>query len=187
MSDLQLEMPALVPVRQFADERGVFVAEKLTPNLVQINISMSDQNVLRGMHFQIGDFAQSKKIRVLRGKVIDVIVDIRRETNNPNFGKAQYFILEGIQKSQNEHSFLYVPKGFAHGFLALEDNTIFEYLVDNPYHPQSDRSINWQSFPIWKEILDKYSIDQQDLKLSDKDANAPMLEDWLKLNENFIL
>lgn len=130
----------------FADDRGYFFEsfsqqkfEKLTGksvNFVQDNESLSQQGVLRGLHFQIPPYAQDKLVRVVKGAVLDVAVDIRK--NSPSYG--QHVVCELSEENKRQ---LFVPAGFAHGFLTLQDNTIFSYKCSNYYAPASEGCIAW--------------------------------------------
>lgn len=130
----------------FKDNRGYFFEsfnEKKfqeltgsTVSFVQDNQSLSQKGVLRGLHFQVPPFAQAKLVRVLKGKVLDVAVDIRK--GSPTFGKHFSVILDSEQ-----HNMLFIPEGFAHGFHALEDDTVFFYKCSNYYHKDSERCIHW--------------------------------------------
>ncbi len=130
----------------FEDDRGYFIesfnktafkdATGVDVDFVQDNESMSNKDVLRGMHFQIPPFAQDKLLRVVRGSVIDVAVDLRQ--NSPTFGEYAKVLLSAKNKKQ-----FFVPKGFAHGFLVLEDHTIFSYKCSNFYDRDSERSLKW--------------------------------------------
>lgn len=132
--------------RKFKDERGVFFEsfnQKMFDELagrpirfVQDNQSTSLKNVVRGLHFQAPPYAQGKLVRVIKGCVIDVAVDLRK--NSPTYG--QHVALE---LSAENNRVLYIPEGFAHGFSVLEDKTIFEYKCTNYYHPASEGSILW--------------------------------------------
>jgi dTDP-4-dehydrorhamnose 3,5-epimerase len=136
----------LIKPKVFRDERGFFVeswnekvfAENgIDAKFVQDNHSMSaNMGVLRGLHFQLPPNAQAKLVRVTRGKVYDVIVDLRKDS--PTYGKWESFEL-----SADNFNMLFVPRGFAHAFLTLEDNTEFMYKVDNFYAPESDSGIIW--------------------------------------------
>ncbi len=126
----------------FKDERGFFMetfnAEKYTflnASFVQDNQSKSKKNVLRGLHFQKPPYAQDKLVSVVRGAVLDVIVDLRKD--QPTYGK--YFAVKLTAKNKKQ---LFVPKGFAHGFISLKKNTIFSYKCSNYYHAKSEVSIN---------------------------------------------
>jgi dTDP-4-dehydrorhamnose 3,5-epimerase len=130
--------------RFFEDERGLFFesynlktfeAYGLPTNFVQDNQSFSHRGVLRGLHFQVAPFAQGKLVRVVRGRVLDVAVDLRPES--ATFGKYEVFELDGVR-----HNMAYIPEGFAHGFVALEDS-IFSYKCTNLYDKASERGIRW--------------------------------------------
>lgn len=175
--------PKLVHERQFFDDRGKFMATSLARAWIQTNVSTNKRGALRGMHFQIGNLAQTKLVRVLHGSVVDVVVDLHNAHTDPHNLPVYAYYLNSFIYSHN-HPSLYVPRGFAHGFLALEDNTIFEYKVDAPYSREMERSIHWQSFPIFDEILEKYNISSNELKISEKDAKAPYFDMWLQRNEN---
>ena len=130
----------------FADERGYFfesfnesrfrVETGLNITFVQDNQSMSAKGVLRGLHFQTPPKMQAKLIQVIKGAVLDVVVDLRR--NQPTFGQHYKILLNSENKTQ-----LFVPEGFAHGFVVLEDNTIFAYKCSNYYSKENDRSMLW--------------------------------------------
>ncbi len=165
----------IVPT-QFADERGffseVYNAQRMQEagiaiDFVQDNHSLSVQKgVLRGLHFQTPPFAQDKLVRVVRGSVFDVIVDIRK--GSPTFGKWVSMVVSAEKWNQ-----VLVPKGFAHGFLTLEPNTEFLYKVSNYYSKECDRSVRFDDPAIGIE----WPIDMSDLILSDKDKNAPLLSE----------
>lgn len=130
----------------FGDKRGYFFEsfnEKawkevigFVPKFVQDNESMSSKNVLRGIHFQNPPDEQGKLVRVIQGSVLDVAVDLR--TNSPTYGMHEKVVLSGENKKQ-----LYVPEGFGHGFLTLEDNTIFSYKCTQYYNPKNEMGILW--------------------------------------------
>ena len=141
-----------------------FVGHKV--NFMQDNESKSNRGVLRGLHYQIGSAAQSKLVRVIQGRVLDVAVDIRQ--GSPTFGHHVAIELSGDNKRQ-----MFVPKGFAHGFLVLEDETIFSYKVDNYYSLENDRGIAFNDASL--AINWKMSIEE--LLLSEKDQNQPLLSD----------
>lgn len=157
----------------FQDARGYFIetySEKnfkacgIDCHFVQDNESMSMRGVLRGLHYQIAPHAQAKLIRVVRGAVLDVAVDIRKDS--PTFGKVVSVELSEYNKQQ-----IFIPHGFAHGFLVLEDNTIFSYKCDALYNPQSERGIRWDDPQIaipWP----KFDVP---FILSDKDKKQPFL------------
>ena len=133
---------------------------------VQDNESKSSYGVLRGLHYQKGDCSQAKLVRVIKGKVLDVAVDIRK--SSPTFGK--YVMVE--LSDENKRQF-FIPRGFAHGFLVLSDEAIFTYKVDNPYAPQADAGIRWND----PDISIQWPIDPKDVQTSEKDLKQPFLKD----------
>ena len=156
------------------DERGYFVetfrADKLEEflgykiNFCQDNESKSSRGVLRGLHYQLAPAAQTKLVRVIKGKVLDVAVDIRK--GSPTFGKHVAVELTAENKRQ-----LLVPRGFAHGFVVLEDDTVFAYKVDNYYSPENDRGIAFND-----EALNiNWQVPHNELNLSAKDKVQPKL------------
>jgi dTDP-4-dehydrorhamnose 3,5-epimerase len=158
------------------DERGYFVetfrADKLEKflgykiNFCQDNESKSSRGVLRGLHYQLAPAAQTKLVRVIAGRVLDVAVDIRK--GSPTFGKHVAVELSAENKRQ-----LLVPRGFAHGFVVLEDDTVFAYKVDNYYSPENDRGILFSD-----EALDiDWQVATDELLLSAKDKVQPKLAD----------
>lgn len=147
-----------------------FIGVKI--NFCQDNESKSIKGVLRGLHFQLPPFAQTKLVRVIKGRVLDVAVDIRK--GSPTFGK--YVMVELSEENKKQ---LLIPRGFAHGFLVLEDNTIFAYKVDNLYSKDCDRGISFDDPKIAIDWGFKYS----NLILSDKDLKQPLLENS---NELFV-
>ncbi len=146
------------------DKLEAFVGHKI--NFVQDNESKSSRGVLRGLHYQLAPAAQSKLVRVIQGKVLDVAVDVR--DGSPTFG--QYVAVELSEKNKRQ---LFVPRGFAHGFLVLEDDTIFAYKVDNFYSPENDRGIAFND----PAININWEIDISELMLSEKDTKQPLLVD----------
>ena len=158
------------------DERGYFIEtyrqDKLEDflgvklNFVQDNESKSNKGVLRGLHYQLHPASQTKLVRVIQGSVLDIAVDIRK--GSPTFGETVAIELNTQNKRQ-----LLVPRGFAHGFLVLEDDTIFAYKVDNYYSPENDRGIAFDDPALnidWK-------FRREDLNLSDKDIKQPLMKD----------
>jgi dTDP-4-dehydrorhamnose 3,5-epimerase len=158
------------------DERGYFVEtfrqDKLDAflgfriNFIQDNESKSSKGVLRGLHYQLAPFAQTKLVRVIQGSVLDVAVDIRK--GSPTFGEHVAVKLTSENKKQ-----LLVPRGFAHAFVVLEDETVFAYKVDNYYSPENDRGISYKDSSLNIDWI--LNIDE--LKLSDKDQKQPNLKD----------
>ena len=167
------------------DERGYFVEtfrqDKLEDFLgfsihfCQDNESKSSKGVLRGLHYQIGPSAQTKLVRAIKGSVLDVAVDIRK--GSPSFGKYV-----AVELSESNKRQLFIPRGFAHAFLVLEDNTVFVYKTDNYYSPEDDRGIAYND----PTIAVDWQIDSSLLNLSEKDRKQPLLEtaDLFKYGEN---
>ncbi len=166
----------IIEPKVHGDDRGYFVetfrADKLEEflgykiNFCQDNESKSSKGVLRGLHYQLHPAAQTKLVRVIKGSVLDVAVDIRK--NSPTFGKHVAVELSGENKRQ-----LLVPRGFAHGFVVLEDDTTFAYKVDNYYSPENDRGIAFDD-----EALNiEWSIPHDELNLSAKDKVQPKLNE----------
>lgn len=177
----RLEIPEVILVQPklFPDDRGFFAETyKMTDfknngiemDFVQDNHSKSKAGVLRGLHYQTNPKAQGKLVRVVSGSVFDVAIDIRK--NSPTYGKWVSAILDAKQ-----HAMLWIPPGFAHGVLVLEDDTQLIYKVTEQYSPEHDRCIRWDD----PEIAVKWPINNPDL--SEKDLKAPYLKD---VNNNFI-
>ena len=164
------------------DDRGYFVetfrqdlfdkAVGYKVNFVQDNESQSTKGVLRGLHYQLPPYAQAKLVRVIEGSVLDVAVDIRK--SSPTFGKHVAVELT----SNNKHQ-LFVPYGFAHGFVVLSDSATFTYKVDNYYAPEHDRGIVFDD----KDLAIDWQLSLDILQLSDKDKNQPTLADAKDLFE----
>ena len=158
------------------DNRGYFVetfrADKLEDflgykiNFCQDNESKSSKGVLRGLHYQLHPSAQTKLVRVIQGKVLDVAVDIRK--NSPTFGQHVAVELSAENKKQ-----MLVPRGFAHGFVVLEDDTVFAYKVDNYYSPECDRGIAFDD----ESLNIDWIIKKESLNLSLKDTKQPKLNE----------
>lgn len=171
----------IIEPKVFGDKRGYFFEsfsqrdfdEKVAPILgyklqfVQDNESRSHFGVLRGLHFQLPPYTQSKLVRVVKGRVVDVAVDIRK--GSPTYGRY-----EMCELTEDNHRQFFVPRGFAHGFCVLSDDAIFQYKCDNFYAPQSEGGIN---------ILDKslgidWGIKLDEALLSEKDTRNPLLRDF---------
>ena len=176
MNFIRTKIPDIILIEPVVhgDERGYFAetfrADKLEEflgykiNFCQDNESKSSRGVLRGLHYQLHPAAQTKLVRVIQGRVLDVAVDIRK--GSPTFGKHVAVELSAENKRQ-----LLVPRGFAHGFVVLEDDTVFAYKVDNYYSPENDRGILFSDEALgidWK-------IPHDELKLSEKDKVQPKL------------
>ncbi len=184
MNFIRTNIPDVIIIEPLVhgDDRGYFVetfrADKLEAflgfklNFGQDNESKSSKGVLRGLHYQLPPHAQSKLVRVIQGRVLDVAVDIRR--NSPTFGQHVAVELSADNKKQ-----LLVPRGFAHGFVVLEDDTIFAYKVDNYYSPQCDRGIAFDD----KNLNIDWILEKEELNLSAKDKVQPLLENTNDLFE----
>jgi len=173
---LLFEIPGVIIIepKVFYDPRGYFYESYKKEifdskigifDVVQENESKSTYGVLRGIHFQKGDNAQAKLVRVLKGKVMDVAVDLRR--SSPTFTKYVMVELSNENKRQ-----LIVPRGFGHAYLVLSDEAVFTYKVDNAYAPQAEGSVLF-SDPI---LNIKWPLAKEKMTLSDKDIFAPLLE-----------
>ena len=146
----------------YSEER--YVSAGITAKFVQDNESCSSRGVLRGLHWQAGEHAQAKLVRVVKGAVWDVAVDIRK--GSPTYGRHVAVTLSGDNMKQ-----FYIPRGFAHGFIVLEDNTLFSYKCDNLYNPEADRGMRFDDPALgirWPEI-------GVPLTLSEKDRKHPPL------------
>lgn len=175
MNVIHTEIPDVVIIepRIFNDSRGYFFEsyskrefdEKVRPvDFVQDNESCSTKGVLRGLHFQRPPFTQSKLVRCVKGAVLDVAVDIRK--NSPTFGKHV-----AVELTENNHLALFVPRGFAHGFSVLSDIAVFQYKCDNFYHPEAEGGIS-----IFDTSLSiNWKVAFEDAILSEKDKHHPML------------
>ena len=135
-------------------------------DFIQDNESKSSFGVLRGLHYQKGATSQSKLVRVIKGKVLDVAVDIRK--SSPTFGKHVMVELSEDNKRQ-----FFIPRGFAHGFLVLSEEAIFTYKVDNPYTPSAEAGIRWNDPALGIE----WPIDPKLVQTSEKDLKQPFLKD----------
>ena len=165
-----------VSPKVFEDNRGkffetyrhdIFAKHGIDAVFVQDNQSESEKGVIRGLHYQIPPFAQGKLIRVTRGSVIDIILDLRK--NSETFKK---YI--SIYLNEEDKTMLWIPQGFAHGFASLEDKTTFQYMCTNFYNPEAERGIRWNdpdlaiSWPVKNQIVSK------------KDQKLPLLKDILE-------
>ena len=165
----------IIQPRVFNDARGYFFEawkkEEFEEHIgkvcfVQDNESKSSYGVLRGLHYQKGEFSQAKLVRVIKGCVLDVAVDIRK--NSPTFGKHVMVELSDDNKRQ-----FFIPRGFAHGFLVMSDEAIFTYKVDNAYAPQAEASIRFDD----PDIAINWPIDSKDVLTSAKDMEAKLLKE----------
>lgn len=189
MEFIRTEIPDVVLCKPtiYKDNRGYFyevfkksIFEEFigySVNFCQDNEAKSSKGVLRGLHYQLPPFAQSKLVRVIKGKVLDVAVDIRK--GSKTFGKSV-----AIELSEENKYQLFVPQGFAHGYLTLSDDTIFCYKVDNYYNKESERGIIYNDKELkidWNYSLDKLIISEKDiLQSSFKDAD--LFEQNFKMN-----
>lgn len=165
----------VIEPKVFKDARGYFFevwkqadfdAHVGHVEFIQDNESKSKYGVLRGLHYQKGSYSQAKLVRVIKGRVLDVAVDIRR--SSPTFGK--YVMVELTEDNKRQ---LFIPRGFAHGFLVLSDEAIFTYKVDNVYAPDHEAGIKWND----SDINIQWPIDPKDVLTSEKDLKAPSLKE----------
>lgn len=173
----KLEDCYIIEPDKFGDDRGYFSPYFIQKNfdelgftkVVQASRSKSAKGVLRGLHFQEYPKNQAKIVEVINGSAIDVVVDMRE--NSSTFGQWDSILLTDKNNKQ-----VFVPHGFAHGFVSLEDNTIFQYLNDNDYAPELEGGILWNDPEIginWQQIFDEYGIIKP--ILSEKDTNRESL------------
>ena len=171
-----IEGVIIVEPRIFKDGRGYFFEsfsqrefeEKVCKTtFVQDNESKSSYGVVRGLHFQKPPFAQSKLVRVIKGAVLDVAVDIRK--GSLTFG--QYV---SVELTGENHRQFFIPRGFAHGFSVLSEEVIFQYKCDNFYSPQSEGAIAWND----SDLNIDWRIPVEEVVLSEKDSKHPKLKDW---------
>ena len=161
----------IIEPQVFGDSRGSFMEsynEQKFPtdvHFVQDNQSTSQKGVLRGLHFQTGEYAQAKLVRVIRGEVLDIAVDIR--PNSETFGQHFSIILNDQNNKQ-----LFVPRGFAHGFVVLKNDTIFAYKCDNFYNKEAESGIIYND----AEIAIDWMLNEDEIILSDKDKLLPNLK-----------
>jgi len=165
----------VIEPRVFTDARGYFMeafkqaefdAHIGHVDFIQDNESMSSRHVLRGLHYQKGEFSQAKLVRVIRGSVLDVAVDIRK--SSPTFGQHV-----AVELSESNKWQFFIPRGFAHGFLVLSDEAVFTYKVDNVYAPQAEAGIRWDDPALGID----WPVDVSDVLTSEKDLKAPLLKD----------
>lgn len=178
MKFIKTEIPDVIICEPtlFGDHRGYFVEtfrqdalEAFTNqkfNFCQDNESKSSYGVLRGLHYQLAPYAQTKLVRVIEGAVLDVAVDLRK--SSPTFGKHVAVELTGENKKQ-----LLVPRGFAHGFVVLSDTATFAYKVDNYYSPENDRGIAFNDV----DLAIDWRLPKEALQLSEKDTKQPDFQD----------
>ena len=178
MKFIKTEIPDVYIIEPsvFGDTRGYFLEsynqkkfEEVVgkTSFVQDNESRSSKSVLRGLHFQKPPFEQAKLVRCIEGEVLDIAVDIRK--NSKTYGQHIAVLLSGDNKRQ-----LFVPRGFAHGFLVLSDTATFAYKVDNTYAPEFDAGIRWND----KELNIKWGMEDSEVIISAKDAELPFLSEF---------
>lgn len=177
MTYIQTEIDGVwvIEPKVFHDARGYFMEafkkEEFDANIgkvdfIQDNESKSSYGVLRGLHYQKGEFSQAKLVRVIKGKVLDVAVDLRK--TSPTFGKYVSVLLSEENKRQ-----FFIPRGFAHGFLVLSEEAIFTYKVDNAYAPQAEASILYND----KDLDIDWPIGENQVIMSEKDKAAKAFRD----------
>jgi dTDP-4-dehydrorhamnose 3,5-epimerase len=166
----------LIQPQIFSDERGYFFEsfnqhgwrqQIENVNFVQDNESYSHYGVLRGLHMQIGEYMQAKLVRVISGKVYDVVVDLR--ANSPSF--KQHFAIELSAENKLQ---LYVPRGFAHGFLTTSDHAILQYKCDNYYYPAAERGVNYAD----SELAINWPLSNNEIIINERDRQLPELKYW---------
>ena len=178
---IETEIPGVVIIepKVFGDERGYFFEswsqkdfdEQVRPiKFVQDNESKSCYGVLRGLHFQKGKYSQSKLVRVVKGRVLDVAVDIRK--GSPTFGKHV-----AVELTAENHRQFFIPRGFAHGFVVLSDEAVFQYKCDNLYAPKEEGALAWDD----PEIGIDWGVPADKVILSAKDKVHPRLKDSTEL------
>ena len=159
----------------FSDARGYFMEawkeaefnEHIGPvKFIQDNESKSSYGVLRGLHYQKGAYSQAKLVRVIKGRVLDVAVDLRK--SSPTFG--QHVMVELSEDNKRQ---FFIPRGFAHGFLVLSEEAIFTYKVDNPYMPSQEAGIRWND----PQLAIEWPINPAMVQTSEKDLKQPFLKD----------
>ena len=175
MKFTKLEIPDVILIEPlvYDDDRGYFTEtykqNELNEflgrsiNFCQENETKSSYGVLRGLHYQLNPHAQTKLVRVTQGAVLDVVVDLRKDS--PNFGRHI-----SVELSEDNKRQLLIPAGFAHGFVVLKEGTKFLYRADNYYKPESERGIAFND----PELGIDWKLNQNDLKLSIKDSNLPL-------------
>lgn len=167
----------VITPRKFEDERGYFfesfnqeqfeISTNRKVSFVQDNVSKSTYGVLRGLHFQKGEYSQAKLVSVSKGKVLDVAVDLR--TNSETFGKSIQVIL-----SEENNKQLFIPRGFAHGFVVLSKEAVFRYKCDNFYNKEAESGLNYDGLGI------DWMIEKGDLIINKRDKEFPYLKDFKK-------
>ena len=177
MNIIRTEIPDVVIIepRVFGDSRGYFFEsfserefkEKVADvNFVQDNESRSCHGVVRGLHFQKPPHAQAKLVRVVKGRVLDVAVDIRK--GSPTYGRYVE-----VELSEDNHRMVYIPKGFAHGFAVLSEDAVFQYRCDDYYAPEAEGAISWND----PDLNIDWRLPSEKVILSAKDTSHPLFKD----------
>ena len=176
--DTEIEGLKIIEPRIFGDARGYFfesfnerdfaVQTGIEVRFVQDNESKSRYGVVRGLHFQQPPFAQSKLVRVVKGRVLDVAVDIRR--GSPTYGRHV-----AVELTEENHRQLFLPKGMAHGFAVLSDEVLFQYKCDEYYHPESEGAIAWDD----PTLAIDWRLPKGDVLLSEKDSHHPKFNEFV--------
>lgn len=171
----EIEGVWIIEPAKFGDSRGYFM-ETFKKDLfeqhigkvdfIQDNESKSGFGVLRGLHYQEGEYSQAKLVRVVSGKVLDVAVDLRKDSSS--YGKHI-----AVELSEENSRQLFIPRGFAHGFVVLSESAVFNYKVDNIYAPQSERTLNYND----PALNINWRISPEEMKLSDKDMKGSSFEE----------
>ena len=175
--DTEIEGLKIIEPRIFGDARGYFFESfnerdfaaqtGIEVRFVQDNESKSRYGVVRGLHFQQPPFAQSKLVRVVKGRVLDVAVDIRH--GSPTYGRHV-----AVELSEENHRQLFLPKGMAHGFAVLSDEVLFQYKCDEYYHPEAEGAIAWDD----PTLAIAWQVSAERVLLSEKDSHHPMFNDF---------
>ncbi len=173
-TELHIKGVWIIEPKIFTDQRGYFM-ESFRKDLfeqhigkidfIQDNESKSTKGVLRGLHFQKGEFAQAKLVRALRGRVLDVVVDIRK-------GSLTYGEYVAVELTEDNKKQLFMPRGMAHGFVVLSDEAIFSYKVDNVYSPTNEATLLWND----PQLNIDWGIEENEAVLSDKDKTGQRLD-----------
>jgi len=174
---IKTEFEGLVVIepKVFGDERGYFFESYnydelkeagIENNWIQDNEAFSSYGILRGLHYQKGEFAQAKLVRVIKGKVLDYVIDLRKDS--PTFKKGF-----GIELSEENKKQLLVPRGFAHAYVVLSETAIFQYKVDNVYNPGSEAGIKFDD----PDLNIDWGVEKSKILISDKDKELPFLKD----------
>jgi dTDP-4-dehydrorhamnose 3,5-epimerase len=177
MNVIQTEIPGVVIIepRIFGDSRGYFFESFSEKNFkeqvadvdfVQDNESKSCYGVVRGLHFQKPPYAQAKLVKVVKGRVLDVAVDLRK--GSPTYGKHV-----AVELTEENHRQFFVPRGFAHGFAVLSEEAVFQYKCDNYYAPQAEGALAWDD----PDVAIDWGVPAESVILSEKDSRHPKLKD----------